>query len=236
MGERLEASHTIDESAVGSTVWEALGRLTARTRVSTIFDCGANEGQAWAQLRARFPDADIHSFEPNPDTFARLESTLRDDRCSRAVNAAVSDEEGRALLHLTDHSYTDSLIRDDLGTRGAKPVRVVTVDAECERLGLDQVGVIKLDVEGSELRAIEGGRSLFERGGVDFVVCELNFKPRHAEQARASQIIERLWDHGLRLFDLYDVRRPDRQLGLGWCDGLFVRKEIHPAFVGDRAP
>ena len=66
-------------------------------RPRCIFDVGANEGQTALRLLRRFPSAEIHSFEPIPETFALLQQRLAQTEV-RAIECAVSDQVGRATL------------------------------------------------------------------------------------------------------------------------------------------
>ena len=67
---------------------------------------------------------------------------------------------------------------------------------------------------------------------IDVVFCELNFKPRHPGQSRASQVIELFWEFGYRLFDFYNIARPEEIKGLGWLDAVFLPLDLHSAFGG----
>lgn len=223
---------------LGRNAWDAQVALLAGEPVTTVFDCGANLGCMTAFYRRSFPTAQVYAFEPNTDTFDALRAAVEDDGLVRCVHAGIGAQSGTAQLHLAEHHWADSIVRrhdaDDAGGRrgGVMSVPVVSIDGFCEREGIDRVEILKLDVEGVELEAVRGASGLLARGGVDLIVCEMNFKPRHAGQARASQVIEALWDLGYRLFDLYDIERPDPALGLGWCDGVFLRTDLHPAFAG----
>jgi hypothetical protein len=52
-------------------------------RRPVVFDIGANEGDFTAQVLALFNDVEVHCFEPNPLTFARLKARFGNE--SRVV-------------------------------------------------------------------------------------------------------------------------------------------------------
>ena len=59
--------------------------------------------------------------------------------------------------------------------RGAiERVPMTTLDAYAERAKLRAIRVLKLDLEGAELGALEGGRDLLKRRRVEHLVVELN--------------------------------------------------------------
>ena len=224
----------------GGDAWRVQAELLAGRDVRTILDCGANLGHVTGEYLKAFPEATIHAFEPVPETFGLLRDRVGDEPRVHLVNAAVSDSVGEAEITLGDAHYADSMAREPVarageedGRRGRKiRIRTTTIDAYCEQLGIDRVGVLKLDVEGVELEAIDGAERLLAEGRVDLVYSELNFAPRHPKQARGSAVIEALWAHGFRLFELYSFERPDPAQGLGWMDGLFLPATRHPGFIG----
>ena len=60
-------------------------------------DVGANVGQTATKLARRFPQAEIHSFEPAAETFARLVENTRHLNV-HCVHTALGDEPGQGSL------------------------------------------------------------------------------------------------------------------------------------------
>lgn len=123
-----------------------------------ILDVGANIGLAALYFRARFPDAEIVAVEPDPQTFAKLERNVGGDPRIRAVNAAAAGESGELVLFQpAGYSIASSLKRSgDAEHDSHVRVRAETLDNLCAELGLDRIGLVKLDVEGAELEAMRG--------------------------------------------------------------------------------
>ncbi len=118
----------------------------------SILDIGANVGSfaRWADLR--WPGSTIHSFEPNPGTFAFLARNIAGRANITATNAAVYpgvgakapffaryDGDGEAGLV----SYATDTFRAGAVT-GAFDVAVVAPET------LPSADIVKLDVEGAE--------------------------------------------------------------------------------------
>jgi FkbM family methyltransferase len=145
-------------------------------QVKTVFDVGANVGSWAEEVVRRCPHLDsLSCFEPSEVAAVRTEAAIGDDPRVRVVRAAVSDTEGTMLFHeRPDASQTSSLIsRDDQSGTG-RAVRVVTIDQEMERLSLDHLDLLKIDVEGYDLHALRGAQAALKRQAIAFVQFEYN--------------------------------------------------------------
>jgi FkbM family methyltransferase len=227
---------TIADRLDRSVHWHAAASFLEPTRVRTVFDCGANVGVISRIYADLFRAATIYAFEPVPETHAALARECAAVDRIVPVQAAVSDRDGEATIHLDADHWADSLIRrpepDPARPRRGRTLMAPTLalDGFAGSRGIEFVDLLKLDVEGAELLAISGAGRLLANQRVGVICCELNFKPRHAGHARASQIIEALWAHDYRLFDFYEETRPDPSRGIGWLDGIFLPASQHPAF------
>jgi hypothetical protein len=56
----------------------------------------------------------------------------------------------------------------------ATEVKTGTLDAEAERLGLERVDLIKIDVEGHEPKVLAGAQRLLRERRIGAVLCEFN--------------------------------------------------------------
>lgn len=129
---------------------------------SVVIDVGANVGQwttSLAQgLRTR---PRVFSFEPVPGIYARLvEACERLETAARVtpVCAALSDTSGTAEIHVAgDLAETNSLHHIPGMTEGGKvEVELMRGDDFCRDRGIDEVDVLKLDVEGNEVATMRG--------------------------------------------------------------------------------
>jgi len=129
-------------------------------------DCGAFDGDTlreWLDGPARqFPPERLryHAFEPDPDNFSLLE------RCVAGLPDALRS---RVALHASavgDAAGSVGLIQGGDGSgvyQGVETGPVTPIARLDEVLAGDEVGVIKMDVEGFEPFALEGARGLLER-------------------------------------------------------------------------
>ena len=75
-----------------------------------IFDCGANVGVATFYFKWLYPKARVEAFEPDPNTFAVLETNVARNRLTDVVahNCAVWDENGQ-IEFFVDREHPGSL-------------------------------------------------------------------------------------------------------------------------------
>lgn len=143
--------------------WDEMAFLERYLRPGDGFlDIGANIG-TYSLLAASLigRDAHIEAFEPLPVAAERVRENFALNHLDHAVvhEIAVDDHEGTAGFLDFDVS---SAIEHDADTRGRTPIQVVVdrIDARATGTGY---AFAKLDVEGVELRALEGARALIER-------------------------------------------------------------------------
>jgi len=128
-----------------------------------VIDVGAHIGDYTAGLRRRFPDAEIHSFEPCQTNVAKLHSRFDDDARIAIVPYGLSDRKGSAKL-FSDHAGSGlaSLTRRNLehfNISFSNEEMVCTIrfaDYWREVLHERQIDLLKLDIEGHELAALHG--------------------------------------------------------------------------------
>lgn len=154
-------------------------RLLGRTPTLAA-DIGGNVGEYSAELRRRHPALEIHVFEPSSTNVARLRERFAGDALLRLVPAAVAEHPGQAVLYAdVAGSGMGSLAMRDLQHRGLdfraqETVPVIRFEHHwAEQMGRRPLDIVKIDIEGFELSALQGfGQALaatsvlqFEFGG-----------------------------------------------------------------------
>lgn len=166
-------------------VCEVLSRLTDPGE--TVIDAGANIGLMTSLFACLVGGSGrVISFEPHPVVFARLSAN--------AIPWAAEPTWGHIELHhagLSDSSGTATLATDvfDINPgspslepwaeiRGELDQHEVAVQRLDDALGSQaHVGVMKMDVEGHEARALEGASALLRSGRIRDIVFEQHEEP-----------------------------------------------------------
>ena len=210
-------------------------RLLANSPVKTIFDVGANVGEVTRIYRGLFDNARIECFEPFGETFQTLAANTHDLTNIRRHQVAVSDEVGEHTFHINDSPRTNSLmsavagvdqwVPKHLESKGTVTVPVTTLPTFCEQEGIERIDILKLDIQGAELKALQGATSMLVEKRIALVFCELLLHPIYEGQAFMWDICRFMQDHGYELFNLYDLHHADSGKAL-WGDALFARQDL----------
>ncbi len=144
----------------------------------TAIDCGANVGDVTLALASG--GATVHAFEPFPEAFAVLERRTRELPHVHCHQCAVADAAGSAQLFLhrrpsddpLEHSSGSSLLATKHNLDPARCIDVETVVLADVIHDLGRVNLLKIDVEGFEIRLLN---HLLDTGAihaVEQVFCE----------------------------------------------------------------
>jgi FkbM family methyltransferase len=203
---------------------------------TTVFDLGAHVGVTVQRFRSIFPQATIYAFEPSIDSFAKLSTLASHDALTKVYNVAVSDRDGFSPFHVFKHEQANSLlpIASAAGhyydprlfvAKGVAEVRTITLDPFCESERIGQVDILKLDVQGSELSALQGARRLLGEGRIALIYTETEFTQVYEGQATFYDMRKYLHEFGYEMFNLYGLCRGTNGR-LVAADALFLRQDL----------
>ncbi len=149
-----------------------------------VVDAGANIG-VYSQFLSRCVGATgvVHSFEPSPENFKRLESATRKLGNVRLRQAAVGESSGTSKLYLSDKLNVDHRAYASEGdSRRAVPIDIIALD-DYFNPG-QRIDLIKMDIQGYELHALRGANRVLADNPAAKLVLE--FWPYGLEQAGAN--------------------------------------------------
>lgn len=159
----------------------------------TFVDAGANDGLYTLFAAKRVGAAGrVLSFEPSQREFDRLKENIEQNRIEnvRAFQVALAEKDGTAELKIADGSHHGQNTLGDfmhpVNLLRTEPVILRTLDGILKEQGVDRVDVMKLDVEGAEMRVLEGAGTVLRdlRPTILFEVSDsgLRFQGSCAEQ------------------------------------------------------
>ncbi|MBP7828505.1 MAG: FkbM family methyltransferase [Kiritimatiellae bacterium] len=145
-----------------------------------VVDAGANIGYVTALLsRWVGPTGRVYSMEPEPGTFDVLSANVRRLNLGNVelFHCAVSSHEGAGALAIPEYAdggenlYEARVVGSPEGSGGVRTVGIKLASLD-KLLGgrVEALALIKLDVEGSELEAVQGARELVRRFQPAFLI------------------------------------------------------------------
>jgi FkbM family methyltransferase len=183
----------------------------------------------------------IIGFEPLPNRL--VERIEREGRGTLVMLPNAIGDGSTATFYVNNLDDTSSLYRlnhklcanfkalSQLRTVETLPVETITLDAALEREGARLVDFLKLDIQGAELKALQGAEETLKRVAV--VHCEVEFSPIYEGQPLFPEILRFLNERGSDLIDLFPSRysyavssnaeSPDRLL---WADAVFFMQNL----------
>lgn len=121
-----------------------------------IFDLGSNIGLSVIYFKLKFPEAKIYAFEPAPDVFLALEENVKQFDDVTTLNLAVSNIDGEIIFFVDPNSKMSS----SLNRRSKKQIEITvpttTLDSIMNTFAVEEVDLLKFDIEGAEYLALSG--------------------------------------------------------------------------------
>jgi FkbM family methyltransferase len=182
-------------------------------------DVGANIGYLTAVGASLVgPGGQVHSFEPVPEYFARLESLrAANPRYAITVNAmALGEREGSAEItqappgNIGWNTLVPGMLPD--GARHSVPVQ--RLDSYLSERGIARVALIKIDTEGFELPVLRGASGFLD--GVDGakqrppILCEVAPGAYPLLGSSVVELFDYMAGYGYAAFDVERGGRPVR--------------------------
>ena len=151
---------------------------------AVVVDAGANIG-IYSQFLSRCvgPTGIVHSFEPSPENFKRLQSAIGKFSNIRLLQAAVGERSERSKLYVSSELNVDHRVYLPEGDpRPTLSIDVVALD-DYFKTG-QRVDLIKMDIQGYELHALRGASRVLADNPAAKLLLEL--WPYGLKQAGAS--------------------------------------------------
>lgn len=199
-----------------------------------IFDVGAHHGETASAFSNLFPSADLYCFEQFEESFFELKKNSSNYPTATLEQIGLSDNSGRHEFHSNANSATNSLLQlenraaDIWANRSLVPITKVacnflTLDKYLEEKNIKQIDLLKIDVQGAELKVLKGAKSAFETNRIRNVYMEILIGDTYYCQEKFSDTLNVLDSLGFRLHGLFNLfHGADRRLLV--LDALFTKK------------
>lgn len=180
-----------------------------------VVDVGAQVGTP--ELFDTFPDAHHVLVEPVAECLPALKSIVAQLKSAEIVNAAISDFVGSTRLSITPSRQYSSI--DQVLGEESREIEVTTVDALLEGRSIEGPVLLKIDVDGIEVKALQGARATLQRDCVVVVEASLG-----DESPRFNRVVDCMSAFGFDVHDVVDALYRSGDWHMWQVDLVFVKK------------
>lgn len=195
----------------------------------TIFDIGANYGDTVENYLALYPESIIHAFEPSPEVFGSLTTRYLSNKNVNCYSFAIAEENKKSTFYTNSNPDTNSLLKPQkIGLNSDKQtanigvieVESISIDLFCISKNINEIDILKMDIQGGELQALKGAKNLLQNKRIKLIYAETYFKKQYENQPLFHDISLYLSQNGYYLQDVYN---PIYGKGsIAWCDAIFL--------------
>lgn len=154
-----------------------------KTQSPTCIDVGGNTGYYSNEILTLFPNAQIHIFEPNLDTFDLLQENMKENTGVSVNNIALGKKDKEIEIFTyqdqktSGHTSMYSGVFEDMhkNTNFMKlNATQTTLDGYCEEKKISKIDFLKIDVEGHEYEVLQGSKNLIKNKSIKVIQFEFN--------------------------------------------------------------
>lgn len=200
-------------------------------KLNTIVELGARDCRETIMFNNRYPAARIYTFECNPDKLPECRQRVSGIANIKLIEKAVTDKVGTITFHQIDVEKTETAWVD--GNPGAsslykssgkythekyvqRPIDVeaTTLKAELPALGVKEVDLLWMDIQGAELSALKGMGDMLK--DVSLIHSEVEFIEMYEGQPLFWEVKNYLNQQGFKLVTFTTFNKNTA------ADGVFV--------------
>ncbi len=168
-----------------------------------VLDCGANVG-AFTRQALEMGASKVIAIEPAPENLECLRRNFSQEIAEGRVliyPKGIWNRDAKLDLHVDPkNSAADSFVMNSGNTHVVPQISLTTIDKLIGELDLHKVDFIKMDIEGAELRALDGASATLRE-----------YKPRISISAYHEA------DHPVLIPEKIQAARDDYQMSCGPC-------------------
>jgi FkbM family methyltransferase len=150
----------------------------ARHEQGAFIDIGANAGQTLLKVKSLLPHMEYIGFEPNIYCAGYVSQIIQANCFENCVifPIGLGDKDSIATLFCHNHSDPKGTVIDNFRGREAtllqQTVLIRDAGAFINSLNIDNIAMVKIDVEGYEAAVLSGMKSILQQQR-PFIICEV---------------------------------------------------------------
>lgn len=207
-----------------------------------IVDVGAHKGETAIEMKEIFPTSEIHSFEPDPETFRYLKNNTKELKNIFINNSAISNKNSNKLkFYRHEFSKLNSfkkinvkgnVIREYLNSHLNKKARRIynrpifvkslKLDTYCKNNGIRNIDILKIDVQSAEKECLNGSKKILKNTNV--IYTEINFHDMYETSYNFYDLESIIVPYGFNLFCLLKSNKQKKSDRLGWVEAVYIKE------------
>ncbi len=202
----------------------------------TYVDVGAFEGQVLRRvLESGLKVREAHLIEPNARSLDKARQHIQQTFPKKVVdyhNVALDARTGRITMHA--HADMTKVIEHAVGRsqrdhalQNSFEVESTTLDLFIEKVTDRHISLLKIDIEGHELKALSGAEKLLREERIDVIYVEAGMSPDGTQHCYYRDIEDFLNPFGYRLFKIYEQQHE-------WIQDSPLLRRVNLAFMSSR--
>jgi FkbM family methyltransferase len=217
------------------TEWKILEAMGPTPTPHVILDIGAHNGWFFHCWQDWCPAAEVHAFEPYPESFEAMRHLYGADPRVTLNQIGVGARPGELSFNVFGASKVSNsflapveeawnTLHYDTGSISKILVPITTIDDYIGSKKMNTIRLAKIDVQGYELQVLEGARNSLSQ--IDHILIEAGIERLYEGAPRFSDVFEFLQDHGFHLMSMRAWHRGNHVLME--TDMLFRRNGLAP--------
>jgi FkbM family methyltransferase len=155
--------------------------------VRTIIDAGAYVGFSAIFFARKYPDAVILAIEPDHENFTLLQHNTRAFPQITPIQAAVWDETKQlSVVDAGEREWGFQTVDTTTPTRSRSVVPALAIETLLETYRIEQVDILKVDIEGAERQVFAHVDGWIDRVGSIVIELHDRFAPGCGEVVRSA--------------------------------------------------
>ncbi len=219
---------------LGSNPMNDMKRLLQAQRVDHVVDGGAYRGDFSLQAADSFPAATVYAFEPLKSSFELLTRNTETVHRIKPINRALGAANGNAVFYTNASPLTNSLSKSTSDAmryfqgfndpKGTENVEVVSLKDFLSQENITGIGILKLDLQGHELQAIQGLGDMLS--SVKLIYAEVEFLRLYEGTSLFSEVEMYLREREFIFYQLYNLVRSPENGRLLYGDAIFTNSKF----------
>ena len=190
---------------------------------SVIYDVGANRSEWSRNIKSLYNKSEIYLFEPIEKFEPFLKRFCKKYTESKYFMVGLGNKIESAGIDVYDDFAGSSLLYSNSNSERIQTIQVQTIDSLISQNKIKKADLIKIDVQGFEIKVLEGGLSCLGYSEIIILeTCIYDFLPN---QPILSDVILFMKKHGYIVFDFTPLIRHKKTGALRYFDTVFIKSD-----------